>query len=477
PAQGLLGKVTRWFQQAHKEPEPVNQPRDARKPLEYWNKMDTSLEKHRSIERSHELYKMACERRPDGAPLLSLLDRGVRVFLESVCYFYSRGDNLDRIREQSLMPAIQNSLFFQSELAEHPERAGGWEYLTKVGKNASGAYEAYVFLAYCVCLDLDIDTMQKLSPVFAKAGEDRLVDLILRQYQPDRVIAASAAQPKIFGELDKLVDATPKQRIKLIEKYLDRWAVQISKLKGLALWGGVDGLRGAKSNADLDTEKFIKPSYSGWWAWEVALMVRVFGIDDSSFANHVLYPVDLARYRHKDADNGLWPMMQADELWPITQIPDSKNTPAKGLAGKPRIDELQLAIDEDTEVLQEKPIMVAAEASTLIFEAYYSSDGNAVKFGQSMIDWISKNLQASSGYGEFLRLRKDLQDADPAELMETFSVDWQQGLTLPIATGKNWAAWINTIQPRPGGHFVFAVVFNQITPENECLEIRGSVKW
>ncbi len=33
---------------------------------------------------------------------------------------------------------------------------------------------------------------------------------------------------------------------------------------------------------------------------------------------------------------------------------------------------------------------------------------------------------------------------------------------------------INTMQPRPGGHFVFAAVYNRITPTNELFEVRGA---
>ncbi len=213
PPGGIFGKVSRWFRSSEAEtPRPAPKVRDTRKPIEYWDKQDVSLAKFRSIERSRELYRMACERKPGAAPLHSLVDRGIRVFLKSVCYFYSRGDDIDQIRQKSLMPAIENSLFFQTELAEHPERADGWPYLTDAGKNPSGAYEAYVFLAYCVCLGADAETMRTLSPVFAKAGEDRLIDLILSRYEPDRIIADKAAQPRIFGDLDKLIDATPEQR-------------------------------------------------------------------------------------------------------------------------------------------------------------------------------------------------------------------------------------------------------------------------
>ncbi len=328
---GIFGKVSRWFRGSETEtPKTAFKVRDTRRPIEYWDKKDASLAKYRSIERSRELYRMACERRPDGCPLSSLLDRGIRVFLNSVCYFYSRGDDIDEIRQKSLMPAIENSLFFQTELAEHPERAG-WPYLNSVGKNPTGAYESYVFLAYFVCLGADAETMRALSPLMAKAGEDRLVDLILSQYEPDRIIADKAAQPRIFGDLDKLIDATPEERIKLIEHYLDRWAVQISKLKGLALLGGVGGLEGAKSNADLEEEGFLAPNYKGWWAWEVALMVRVFGIDDTSFADHILYPLDLARYRHQTTDYEPWPIGQT----PTNNTMAGSKTDQGGVPGRP----------------------------------------------------------------------------------------------------------------------------------------------
>ncbi len=280
PTGGIFGKISRWFRGSETEtPRPAFKVRDTRKPIEYWDKKDASMAEHRSVEGMRELYRMDCETNPNAGPLDTTFSCGVKVFLDSACDFYSRGDDIDQIRQKSLMPAIECGLFFKTELAEHPERADGWPYLTDAGKNPSGVYEAYVFLAYFVCLGADAETMRALSPLIAKAGEDRLIDLILSQYEPERIIADKAAQPRIFGDLDKLIDATPEQRVKLIEHYLDRWAVQLSKLKGMALLGGIGGLRGAKSNADLEKEEFIKASYSGWWAWEVALMVRVFGID------------------------------------------------------------------------------------------------------------------------------------------------------------------------------------------------------
>jgi len=40
--------------------------------------------------------------------------------------------------------------------------------------------------------------------------------------------------------------------------------------------------------------------YFGYWCFEAALAVRLFGIDDSSFADHSYYPKDLARFWRPD---------------------------------------------------------------------------------------------------------------------------------------------------------------------------------
>ena len=36
--------------------------------------------------------------------------------------------------------------------------------------------------------------------------------------------------------------------------------------------------------------------YCGYWAWDIAAVVRVWGLDDSSFCDHKYYPKELAHY-------------------------------------------------------------------------------------------------------------------------------------------------------------------------------------
>ncbi|MCG9758955.1 DUF1911 domain-containing protein [Pseudoalteromonas sp. Isolate6] len=38
-------------------------------------------------------------------------------------------------------------------------------------------------------------------------------------------------------------------------------------------------------------------AYIGYWCWEIALVVTVFNIDDSSFINHPYYPKDLVHWQ------------------------------------------------------------------------------------------------------------------------------------------------------------------------------------
>jgi len=51
------------------------------------------------------------------------------------------------------------------------------------------------------------------------------------------------------------------------------------------------------NRSDLNPGNFPPNSrYVGYWAWDIAATVRVWGLDDSSFCDHKYYPKDLAHY-------------------------------------------------------------------------------------------------------------------------------------------------------------------------------------
>ncbi|MCD9032645.1 DUF1911 domain-containing protein, partial [Luteimonas sp. Y-2-2-4F] len=62
----------------------------------------------------------------------------------------------------------------------------------------------------------------------------------------------------------------------LIRKFLDGW---YKGNRNVAAW--------------YDSHKGEDTGYVGYWSLEAALVVKVFGIDDSSFRRHANYPADL----------------------------------------------------------------------------------------------------------------------------------------------------------------------------------------
>ena len=173
------------------------------------------------------------------------------------------------------------------------------------------------------------------------------MDIVLQRYNRERKIADESAAPKVFGLLDQLIDANEPQRIKLIVKYLNTWGKSMSKLEGYRSLGGADQARRAKSNKDLDKEDIMRPDlmgYVGWWAWEVALVVRVLGIDDSSFASHVLYPADMARYRHDETSESLWPITPATSTSDGDEPSSNVTTTESDIENNDMIPELFIAV-------------------------------------------------------------------------------------------------------------------------------------
>ncbi|TBU70990.1 hypothetical protein DNK06_24980 [Pseudomonas daroniae] len=60
------------------------------------------------------------------------------------------------------------------------------------------------------------------------------------------------------------------------KKFLDGW---YKGNKNLAAW--------------YDNHKGEDTGYVGYWCFEAALVVKLFGIDDSSFRTHAHYPAEL----------------------------------------------------------------------------------------------------------------------------------------------------------------------------------------
>jgi len=276
--------------------------RDTRRPLEFWDEM-LALQQEHAHSRDHvALYKERIESAEASTKSDSIyfLKKGyAERYLEDVTYCYCRGDSLDEIKEKYIDGGIDRYVFTCGEIDKHREDIEDSSCFWQSELfHPNDIHSAYSMMCWFVCFEADTKKLGRIAPYIARAGRDRLIDTILQKYQPDREIANEDRAVRTFKLLQSVMDVDEAKAIKNLEKYLANWGKLMGTLKGLRSIGLL-GTRGAKSNesliANLDTIENI--SYRGFWAWEVALVVRVFGIDDSSFCDHEFYPKDLAHYK------------------------------------------------------------------------------------------------------------------------------------------------------------------------------------
>jgi hypothetical protein len=100
--------------------------------------------------------------------------------------------------------------------------------------------------------------------------------------EQQRPVAAAAKFSKEYKALVAVIDASPETRPALLKTYVENWYKK--HMRGSALHG---------------TDK--SEAYVGYWSFEAALVAMLWGIDDSAFADHPHYPVDLVRHYRAQA--------------------------------------------------------------------------------------------------------------------------------------------------------------------------------
>jgi hypothetical protein len=214
-----------------------------------------------------------------------------REFAADIPLMYSRGDSMAEIYEKRGADLGRRYATTAAEIVDQ-----GYSQQNFFNINLSdphGIHQAYSILCWLICFGTSEEDMQIIAPEFAPAGKDRIVDLVLGRYQSGRNIAIGSGHSPTFQLLDDLVDADSATRITIIKKYMKSWGKLLSNLNGL---GSVGIFRKRKlTNKTLD--KDVGGAYKGFWMWEVALAVKFFGIDDSSFLNDEFYPAELVHFK------------------------------------------------------------------------------------------------------------------------------------------------------------------------------------
>lgn len=130
-------------------------------------------------------------------------------------------------------------------------------------------------VSLALVFDVDASLWQRLLACIGNEGRDALFEALVAARVPGRKPATALMHPAIFKPLFDAIAAAGASRDALVTRYLMDW---YGKLKG-AYWH--------------DTHKRPDGGFFGYWAVEVAGVVKAFGMDDSAFRQMPYYPRDL----------------------------------------------------------------------------------------------------------------------------------------------------------------------------------------
>lgn len=208
---------------------------------------------------------------------------------------YGRGDDLDEIYNDYFKEMMVRYEYPVGLMRDgHPQK-----FIVPEDNYRLSPYHlhsVYTLMAFCLCFmdDFDQQSFEEFVTYLCPSGQDRLADIVRAKFTDVTLIADVSGSAKCFDILTKIVDASPAQRPYLVRQHLDNWPVSVAKM-GFTSIGGSNVPDTAKTKGDLVAG--MDDHYKGFWAWDVALVVKFFDIDDTTFRDNPFYPADLVHFR------------------------------------------------------------------------------------------------------------------------------------------------------------------------------------
>jgi hypothetical protein len=115
-------------------------------------------------------------------------------------------------------------------------------------------------------LKIDVGIMTRLFSLIP-AGDDRLMDRIIAQYQPDGKVADKLIFPKNYQTLHDAIDAPENKRPSLLKKRIKLY------------------------------EKHDYNEYTPPWDFPLTAVVKAFGMDDEWLRDNPRYPWELVHWQ------------------------------------------------------------------------------------------------------------------------------------------------------------------------------------
>lgn len=200
--------------------------------------------------------------------------------ISSVTAQYSKGLSLSDIK-LSLLEIIED---MKSSWRYEGNKVTGKNGI-KLNQYMVEPYQKFLkVLSLAYLLNVSDNHFQVLIAILDKDNIcDNLFEVIIKARFPDRMNTENETYDKThsiilknYNNLRKVIQSKKKEdSIKLIKEYLKKDFYNKHML-------------GYKTHLGLAT------FYCGYWCFEAAAIVKIMGIDDSSFINHKYYPKDLA---------------------------------------------------------------------------------------------------------------------------------------------------------------------------------------
>lgn len=131
-------------------------------------------------------------------------------------------------------------------------------------------------VSFAILFRVDDSLWQRLLNCIGNEGRDSLFEALVATRSPNRKKAQYLLHPTIFQTLTDAIATDGEARNELVRRYLKGWYRALRN----TYW--VDCHKGPKGGG-----------FFGYWAVEVAGVVKAFGMDDSAFRTMPYYPGDL----------------------------------------------------------------------------------------------------------------------------------------------------------------------------------------
>lgn len=176
---------------------------------------------------------------------------------------------------------------------DYPKLIEAWEDYNRnisTGDNkkhlllAHDYHRVLTLISWGIVFDVPAELFQRIANHIHSNGEDALIETLLSAKLKDRVATDKLVYPKIFGPLYRATQAEGIARESLVREYLDSWYLSM------------------KDFINYDAHKAKgEGGFQGYWAFETAAVVALFGIDDSQLKGMDYYPKDMADFARERA--------------------------------------------------------------------------------------------------------------------------------------------------------------------------------